>query len=113
MRAHPHSVGFVLGLLFFLPRAAAADAPLPPDVLAALDRAGDNRAQLAAALEKAPAAERPAMEFLIANLPDRDLKSLSADFLLENSRHAHAVLDEVPWGKRIPRDIFLNDLLPF
>ena len=104
--------GALFGLVLALPPARGLDSPLPADVASALERSGDNRPQLLAALEKAPAAERSALEFLVANLPDRDLKELSSDFLLENSRYAHAVLDEVSWGKRIPRDIFLDGILP-
>src|SRR5688572_4341063 len=61
------------GLVLALPSTQALDSPLPADVASALERAGDNRLQLLAALEKAPATERSALEFLIANLPDRDL----------------------------------------
>src|SRR5688572_4700463 len=97
--------GVLLGSLLALPSTQARDTPFQADVAAALERSGDNRPQLLSALEKAPAAERSALEFLVANLPDRDLRELSADFLLENSRYAHAVLDEVPWKADPPRHL--------
>ena len=43
----------------------------------------------------------------------RDLKSLKADFLLTNTELAYKARKEVPWGKDIPEEIFLNDVLPY
>ncbi len=79
----------------------------------ALRRAGENRGELQDALEKVPANQREGLEFLIANMPERDLTSLKADFLLENTEYAYRVLKEVPWGGRIPKEIFLNNILPY
>src|SRR5262245_8865740 len=53
------------------------------------------------------------MAFLIANMPDGDLKSLKADFLLTNCELAYKARKEVPWGADIPEDVFLNDVLPY
>ena len=75
------------------------------DVEQALKRAGKGRAELAKALQSVPAAQRSGMAFLIANMPDRDLRSLRADFLLENVALAYKVRAEVKWGRAIPEDI--------
>src|SRR5436309_8244472 len=53
---------------------------------AALLRAGENMAQLQRALAQVPAEHQVAMRFLVANMPAADLKTLSAEFLLENVR---------------------------
>jgi transglutaminase-like putative cysteine protease/predicted esterase len=107
----------LLGFLFTLtpPRAPAQETKSwwPAEVDQALGRAGDNRPELVKALTDAPAEQRNGMAFLIAHMPDRDLKSLRADFLLENVRLAYKVRGEVPWGKKIPEDLFLNDVLPY
>jgi len=87
--------------------------PLSPQVQAALKRAGANKNELLAALRKAPAEQREGMEFLVANMPQPDLIALKADFLLENSANAYAVMKEVPWGKDIPKAMFLNNVLPY
>jgi len=50
---------------------------------------------------------------LLANMPDRDLVTLKRDFLLEDVRLAYQAEAEVPWGKDIPQEIFLNDVLPY
>jgi pimeloyl-ACP methyl ester carboxylesterase len=91
----------------------ARTAEHPPEVKQALMRAGANRAELIRALEQAPAEQARGMAFLIANMPEADLKSLKADFLLENVRLAYDARRQVPWGAKIPGDIFLNDVLPY
>jgi transglutaminase-like putative cysteine protease len=53
-----------------------------------------------------------ALAFLTANMPAQD-KALSHEFLEENARLAYQAMSEVPWGKDIPQDIFLNDVLPY
>jgi len=88
-------------------------ADLSPEVEDALGRAGTNRAQLETALEKVPAGRREGMEFLIANMPARDLITLNADFLLENVKYAYEAMEKAPWGRQVPKDIFLNDVLPY
>jgi len=52
------------------------------DVEEALTRAGRNRPELEKALNGVPAGQRKGMAFLVANMPERDLTSLKADFLI-------------------------------
>ncbi len=85
----------------------------PAPVADALTRADKNRAELESALHSTPAAERPGMAFLIANMPERDLQTLKAAFLLENVTLAYRARREVPWGKTIPEDIFLDNILAY
>ena len=106
---------FALSLFIAWPVTAAE----PPakwwgvDVEQALARAKDNRAELEKALAGVPEGERKGMAFLVANMPERDLTSLKADFLLTNCELAYKARKEVPWGKDIPEEIFLNDVLPY
>jgi predicted esterase len=110
-------VGLLLSalLLAAAPAGRAQDkaAWWSAEVERALARAGDNRAELVKALRDTPADQRKGMAFLIAHMPDRDLKILRAAFLLENVSLAYKARAEVPWGSRIPEDIFLNDVLPY
>ena len=96
----------LLALFSTLP---AEDSPLS----VALSQAGGNRAELEKALRQCPPEEKPGMEFLIANMPDADRKSLKADFLLANTSLAYRARRETPWGKSIPQDLFFNDVLPY
>ena len=83
------------------------------EVEQALATAKDNRAELEKALAGVPKDQRPGMAFIIANMPTSDVKSLKAEFLLTNSELAYKARSEVPWGKSIPEDIFLNDVLAY
>ena len=111
MRRTPGLLGLA-SLLLVASTAGAAD-DLGPVIDAALKRAGANRAEIEAALSKAPAAEQEGMRFLVANMPDRDLTSLKADFLLANLRYAYQAFGEAPWNERVPKDVFLNYVLPY
>ncbi len=57
--------------------------------------------------------EDEGLSFLMANMPPQDRTGLSPAFLVENTKLAYQVMDEVPWGKSIPKNIFLNDVLPY
>ena len=78
-----------------------------------LELAGENRAEIEQALAKAPAAQQPAMRFLVANMPGSDLKRLSADFLLRHVDIAFKARSEAKWGSKIPEEIFFNEILPY
>src|SRR5579872_4704939 len=79
----------------------------------ALDQAGTNRQELVQALQRTPEAQREGMQFLVANMPLRDLKSISADFLTENVSLAYEAFAQAPWANAVSSDLFLNDILPY
>jgi hypothetical protein len=114
-------LGLIVGLLLSLgfmgpvPTALAEDKTnwWSAEVEKALERAGNNRAELVKALQATPQDQHKGMAFLLANMPDGDLRSLKADFLLENVALAYKARQQLPWGKRIPEAIFLNDVLPY
>ena len=83
------------------------------DVLFAFKKSGRNGWELIEALQQVEPQEREGMAFLIANMPGRDLVALKANFLIEDVSLAYQVMDETPWGKSVPQDIFLNNILPY
>jgi poly(3-hydroxybutyrate) depolymerase len=105
-----------VALLVGAPAIAVAEPPKQwwaEEVERALTKAGDNRIELEKALTGVPQVQRKGMAFLIANMPDRDLSALKAEFLLTNTDLAYRARRELPWGKDIPEAIFLNDVLPY
>ena len=90
-----------------------AMSPAAPTVPTALSVAGDNRAQIERALTEVAPAQREGMEFLVANMPAPDLKTLSADFLLNHVAQVYRAFDATSWKDDIPHQIFLNDVLPY
>lgn len=92
-------------------------AGVPKEYHALIDRtiatAGDNAKELERALKEVPRNEREGMAFLISYMPERDAKSLSADFLLENVEYAYKARAEFPWAKEVPDSVFLNDVVAY
>ena len=92
-------------------------AGVPKEYHALIDRtiatAGDNAKELKKALKEVPRTEREGMAFLISYMPERDAKSLSADFLLENVQYAYKARAEFPWAKEVPDSVFLNDVVAY
>jgi pimeloyl-ACP methyl ester carboxylesterase len=107
-------VSFVVLLLVSAPSLPAEEAAWwPTEADKALSRAGDNRPEILQALRATPADQRKGMAFLVANMPDRDLRSLKAAFLLENLALAYKARKEVPWGARLSDELFLDQVLPY
>ncbi len=92
-------------------------ALIPPSyrtqVIAALDSAGENWKQLASVLRKVTPEQREGAAFLIANMPQVDLISISYELLYENIVYAYQAWKQMPWGSQIPKPIFLNYVLPY
>lgn len=92
-------------------------AGVPKEYHALIDRtiatAGDNAKELKKALKEVPRNEREGMAFLISYMPERDARSLSADFLLENVEYAYKARAEFPWAKDVPDSVFLNDVVAY
>ena len=92
-------------------------AGVPKEYHALIDRtiatAGDNAKELKKALKEVPRNEREGMAFLVSYMPERDAKSLSADFLLENVEYAYKARAEFPWAKGVPDSVFLNDVVAY
>lgn len=93
------------------PSHAANGWPAP--VAQALAQAGGNRAEIEAALTSVPSAQQDGMEFLVANMPDDDLRTLPAKFLLTNVALAYDAWKKAPWKAQVPKALFLNDVLPY
>jgi transglutaminase-like putative cysteine protease len=53
-----------------------------------------------------------ALKFLFAYMPLCDLADYNGKFFLDNVNYSLRTIDETPWGKIIPEDIFLHYVLP-
>ncbi|WP_223578316.1 transglutaminase-like domain-containing protein [Sphingobacterium sp. GVS05A] len=79
----------------------------------AFTKAGKNRASLEKVLKDVPDNMKEGAVFLISYMPQRDLESLSSDFLLRNIELAYRAKEKFPWTKQLPDSIFLNEVLPY
>ena len=84
-----------------------------PAVAQKLESAGSNRTELVTALHHVPDAQREGMQFLLEHMPERDARTLSANYLLENVALAYEAHFQSPWRDQIPKEVFLNDILPY
>ena len=84
-----------------------------PQVTKQLETAGPNRPELQRSLQEVPEQQRRALAFLIEHMPDSDLQTLGADYLLENVRLAYQARQQAAWGSQIPEALFFNDVLPY
>lgn len=103
----------LVGLLLMLLVTPSRADDQPAAVADACRRAGKNRRQIELALAQAPPEQQRSMRFLVANMPGRDLTSLSAAFLLENVDYAHRARQAAPWKDRLPEAVFQNYVLPY
>jgi hypothetical protein len=76
-------------------------------------RAGENAGELELVLQNAEKKQKEAAAFLIAYMPEKDLKSLSSEFILGQLNGAFKVREEFDWCKNLPDSIFLNEVLPY
>jgi len=78
-----------------------------------LQSAGDNRAQIQSALDRVEASRREGLAFLLQHMPEDDLRSLSADFLVEHVTYAYQAWETSPWRDQVSKELFLNNILPY
>ena len=78
-----------------------------------LSLAGNNRSEIEQAITEIPDEQYPGMEWLIAHMPDEDIKTLSAEFLINNCSLAYEAWKNSPWVSEIPEDIFFDSILPY
>ncbi len=76
-------------------------------------KADKNAAELKKALSQAPAEQKEGMAFIISYMPVRDLTTLKADFLLENSEYAYKAREKYNWCTNLPDSVFFNEVLPY
>lgn len=98
-------------ILFFIMISSIAHSNVALDK--ALETAGENKFEIEKALKGAPEDQRKGMSFLVEHMPAADLKTLKAEFLLENVALAYKARAEFPWANNVPEEIFFNDVLPY
>jgi len=112
LRSQSLVVAAILGLLTSV-AATAADSITDKQIAGALEKAGDNRKELQTAIDDVPTNQRKGMRFLVAYMPERDLKSLTAKFLIEQTDYAYRAWRESAWTDQVPESVFFNDVLPY
>ncbi len=94
-------------------RAQENSSSIPEKLKPFLEQAGENRVELEKAWRASDSEMQVGLAFLIENMPASDLIGLKADYLVENLQLAYKVRREAAWGKSIPEEVFLNEVLPY
>jgi len=64
-------------------------------------------------LRETPEDLREGIAFQLRHMPKNDLKSLTPEFLLQNTRLAYQAFDQSGWKTQVSKELFLNDVLPY
>ncbi len=96
---------------------AWADPVQESGLEARLKLAGENAGEIRGFIEAAAVGHGKfgdkAAVYLVQGMPEGDLKELKKEFLLENLELALKSREQFPWGKNVPEEVFLNDVLPY
>ena len=103
----------LLGLLCGPSLLLSAQAGSPPWLQERLARAQDNAGSIRRAWRQVEDEHRESLAFLLAHMPDRDLRALSAEFLLGQLQLAHDVRARVAWSAQVPEALFCRYVLPY
>lgn len=79
----------------------------------ALEKSGERKDSLQYFLNTVPMRQYEAASFLIAYMPERDLKSLSIPYIQDQLDGAYKVRKEFSWCAKLPDSIFFNEVLPY
>ncbi|GAA5494253.1 hypothetical protein Rhal01_00412 [Rubritalea halochordaticola] len=99
--------------LCFILLSISCSGSLRAEQPAYIGGAGDNQQEIVSALQKITPEQRDGLVFLLKHMPESDLKTLKADFLLQNVDFAYRARNSFVWAKEVPEEIFLNDVLPY
>lgn len=80
---------------------------------ASLDRVPNRKAEWEKFVASVPSAQRVAAEYLLTWMPEDDLKSVSPSYVGEMIRLAYAGRKGTDWGPKVPREVFLDAVLPY
>ena len=79
----------------------------------AMNKAGEHSSELNKALLGVDEEEREGMAYLIAYMPEHDLKTISSQLLIDNVKYAYLARNQYEWCKVLPDTIFFNEVLPY
>ncbi|HET6249203.1 MAG TPA: transglutaminase-like domain-containing protein [Tepidisphaeraceae bacterium] len=78
-----------------------------------LSLAENSQQQWLDTIAKCTPEHRAALAFLLANMPERDLKTMTGDEILHNIDLAYTARAASAWASAIPEEIFFNEVLPY
>lgn len=77
------------------------------------DKSGTNAKKIITVLGKIHPREKKAALYLLSHMPEKDLRYLSSQFILDQLKWAFIARDEFSWCSSLPDSIFFNEVLPY
>ena len=81
------------------------------EVESAILKAGENKNEIIKFLQNIDKEKMESASFLIANMPERDLKQLTSEYLIDNMKYSYLAMEKINW--EISLDLFNNYILPY
>ncbi len=112
-------ITLLLGLMVALPACRTSKSEpstlttTSPAQQRAIAKGGTNGAAIVRAVQSLDAKHRDAADFLLTHMPEHDLRELSPALFTENLLLAEEAMAAAPWRTKVPRDVYLNDILPY
>ena len=75
--------------------------------------AGKNHLEIKRAIKIVPEDQFEGMKWLITHMPNEDLRTLSAEFLISNCELAYQTRRSTIWGQKISDEVFYSYVLPY
>ena len=95
-------------------QCARLPASLRAPVRRQLDRAGPNAGELVSAIERLQGPlELTSVGYLLAWMPEEDLRTITGGFLAEEVRAAARIREESRFCRALPLEVYLNEVLPY
>ena len=105
---------FLTLTLFGCSTARISDKKAENKALVSLyNKAGTNAENIMTVLGKIHPRQKKAADFLLLHMPEKDLRSLSSQFILDQLKWAFIARDEFSWCSLLPDSIFFNEVLPY
>ncbi len=112
-------IGLVASFLFvtvcssFIKKFEGLNSDQEMRISKALVLAGDNKYEILKAYKNLPDELRDDFLFIIENMPERDLTTLSGDFISEDIILSDSIFKTRAWADKIPKAIYQNYVLPY
>ncbi|MBK9568322.1 MAG: transglutaminase domain-containing protein [Saprospiraceae bacterium] len=76
-------------------------------------RAGSNAENIKNVIQNVPKNQKPGALFLLNHMPEKDITTLTSEFISDQLNWAYVARDEFSWCRTLPDSVFYNEVLPY
>jgi hypothetical protein len=78
-----------------------------------LVKAGSNADNIKKVIQNVSKNQKPGALFLLNHMPEKDITSLTTEFISDQLNWAYVARDEFSWCRTLPDSVFYNEVLPY